>query len=87
MYASNKSRPLGSDPRQQCGIIGDQLGCCVSILEFTQKVHACKQVAIFDSEEMNRPTYFLRNLGTPKQSKNEISSMFQTSENTPNKIC
>lgn len=54
-----------------------------------QKVHACKQVAIFNSEEMNRPppTYFLRNLGTPKQSKNEISSMFQTSENTPNKIC
>lgn len=61
VYDSKNSRPLGSDTRQQCGISGDQLHCCDLMLEFSQKIHVCEQVAMFDS-----PSHILKEFGYPK---------------------
>lgn len=75
VYDSNKSRPLGSDTRQQSGISGDQLGCWNSA---RKSMHVSKWLCLIPLH------IYRRNLGTTKQSKNRIGNMFQTSENPLN---
>lgn len=86
VYASNKSRALCSDTRHSNV---ESVGTCwVAVFWFRNSPRKSMAVStwlclIQGNEQTPHPTCFLRNWGTPKQSKNGIYSMFQTSENTP----